>query len=117
MIQNGQKKDILDILLEINDKKGENLEDGDIIDLLITLLFTGHETTAIAVMWSITYLTKNPLCLKKARVYKSPSCLYLDSFNSFFVYIIVCVCHCLYLAGRARKNHESKSILTKAIKY
>jgi cytochrome P450 len=68
MIQNAQKKDILDILLEINDKKGENLEDGDIIDLLITLLFTGHETTAIAVMWSITYLTKNPLCLKKARV-------------------------------------------------
>jgi cytochrome P450 len=68
MIQNGQKKDILDILLEINDKKGENLEDGDIIDLLITLLFTGHETTATVVMWSIRYLTKNPICLKKARV-------------------------------------------------
>jgi cytochrome P450 len=65
MIQNGQKKDILDILLE---DKGENSEDDDIIDLLIVLLFTGHETTAIAVMWSITYLTNNPLCLKKARV-------------------------------------------------
>ncbi|KAK2406897.1 beta-amyrin 11-oxidase [Trifolium repens] len=64
MIQNGQKKDILDILLE---DKGENSEDDDIIDLLIVLLFTGHETTAIAVMWSITYLTNNPLCLKKAR--------------------------------------------------
>jgi cytochrome P450 len=65
MIQNGQKKDILDILLE---DKGEHSEDGDIIDLLLALLFAGHESTALLMMWSIRYLTNNPLCLKKARV-------------------------------------------------
>jgi hypothetical protein len=88
MIQNGQKKDILDILLE---DKGENSEDDDIIDLLIVLLFTGHETTAIAVMWSITYLTNNPLCLKKARV----NHLEFVTFNLFFsfnIYIYISVC-------------------------
>ncbi|CAI8596715.1 unnamed protein product [Vicia faba] len=52
MIKNGQqvgeKKDLIDILLEVKDANGRNLEDVDISDLFIGLLFTGYETTATA---------------------------------------------------------------------
>jgi cytochrome P450 len=71
MIENGrirEKKDFLDLLFEMNDKKGEKLVDGDIIEFLLTLLFAGHESTAVTMLWSIIYLTQNPLCLKKATV-------------------------------------------------
>ncbi|KAJ1427963.1 Cytochrome P450 [Sesbania bispinosa] len=70
MIKNGQvgeKKDLLDILLEINGENGQKLEDEDIIDLLIGALFAGHESTATAMMWSIIYLTQHPYFLKKAK--------------------------------------------------
>ncbi|MCI08687.1 beta-amyrin 11-oxidase-like, partial [Trifolium medium] len=47
MIKNGEhvgeKKDLMDILLEIKDENGRKLEDEDISDLLIGLLFAGHE--------------------------------------------------------------------------
>ncbi|PNX72789.1 beta-amyrin 11-oxidase-like protein, partial [Trifolium pratense] len=69
--ENGQmkeKKDLLDIFLGMTDEMGEKLDDEDMIDLLITLLFAGHETSALAMVWSITFLTQHPLCLKKAKV-------------------------------------------------
>ncbi|CAJ2663909.1 unnamed protein product [Trifolium pratense] len=68
--ENGQmkeKKDLLDIFLGMTDEMGEKLDDEDMIDLLITLLFAGHETSALAMVWSITFLTQHPLCLKKAK--------------------------------------------------
>ncbi|XP_004510261.1 beta-amyrin 11-oxidase-like [Cicer arietinum] len=70
MIENGkirEKKYFVDILLEMDDDMGQKLEDGVIIDSLVMLLFGGHETSATTMMLSITYLTQNPLCLKKAK--------------------------------------------------
>ncbi|GAU48337.1 hypothetical protein TSUD_351770 [Trifolium subterraneum] len=68
--ENGQvkeKKDLLDIFLGMTDEMGEKLDDEDMIDLLITLLLAGHETSALAMVWSATFLTQHPLCLKKAK--------------------------------------------------
>ncbi|KAJ1394416.1 Cytochrome P450 [Sesbania bispinosa] len=70
MIKNGQvgeKKDLVDNLLEIEDENGQKLEDEDIIDILIAFLFAGHESTSMVLMWSITYLTQHPHFLKKAK--------------------------------------------------
>ncbi|GAU45630.1 hypothetical protein TSUD_175430 [Trifolium subterraneum] len=71
MIKNGQqvgeKKDLLDILLEVKDENGRNFEDEDISDLLMGLLVAGHESTGTALMWSIIYLTQHPHILKKAK--------------------------------------------------
>jgi ent-kaurenoic acid hydroxylase len=71
MIKNGQhvgeKKDLLDTLLEVKDENGKKLEDGDISDFLIGLLFAGHESTATGLMWSIAHLTQHPHILKKAK--------------------------------------------------
>jgi cytochrome P450 len=44
------------------------LEDKDIIDLLISLLFGGHDSTAAGMMWTIMHLTQHPHCMKKAKV-------------------------------------------------
>jgi cytochrome P450 len=74
--QIGEKNDLLNILLEINDEEGEKLEDKDIIDLLISLLFGGHDSTAAGMMWTIMHLTQHPHCMKKAKVnYLEFSCI------------------------------------------
>ncbi|XP_061362725.1 beta-amyrin 11-oxidase-like [Gastrolobium bilobum] len=70
MIKNGQrgdKKDLIDILLQTNGENGRKLEDEDITDLLVAFLFAGHESTATGMMWSIIYLTQHPDILKKAK--------------------------------------------------
>ncbi|KAJ1409556.1 Cytochrome P450 [Sesbania bispinosa] len=70
MIKNGQvgdKKDLVDILLEIKDENVPKLEDEDIIDVLIGLLFAGHESTATGLTWSVTYLTQHPDIFRKAK--------------------------------------------------
>nr|QRC76241.1 cytochrome P450 88D15 [Glycyrrhiza pallidiflora] len=69
MIKNGQvehKRDIVDILLEIKDDEVK-LEDEDIVDFMLGLLLAGHESSATAMMWSITYLTQHPHVLIKAK--------------------------------------------------
>ncbi|XP_057450445.1 beta-amyrin 11-oxidase-like [Lotus japonicus] len=64
----GNNKDLIDILLEVNDEEnGQKLKDEDIIDILIGFLFAGHESSATALMWSIVYLTQHPDILKKAK--------------------------------------------------
>jgi ent-kaurenoic acid hydroxylase len=77
MIKNGEhvgeRKDLMDILLEIKDENGRKLEDEDISDLLIGLLFAGHESSATGLMWSLIYLTQHPHIMKKAKVMKLTS--------------------------------------------
>jgi ent-kaurenoic acid hydroxylase len=68
MKKNGDKKDLLDILLESRDEDGWKAEDEDIVDMMIGFVLAGHEATATGMMWSIIYLTQNPHILKKAKV-------------------------------------------------
>jgi len=87
LLKNGkieEKKDLLDILLDINDEKGEKLEVDDIIDFLIALLLSGHETLATTMMWLITYLTEHPLCLKKAKVNNLLFFMTICTFNDIY---------------------------------
>ncbi|KAI4327252.1 hypothetical protein L6164_019736 [Bauhinia variegata] len=41
------KKDLVDVLLEVEDENGEKLEDKDIVDLLFQFQFAGHESTSL----------------------------------------------------------------------
>ncbi|KAK2453532.1 beta-amyrin 11-oxidase [Trifolium repens] len=67
MRKNGDKKDLLDILLELRDEDGWKPQDEDIVDMMIGYVLAGHEATANGMMWSIIYLTQNPHILKKAK--------------------------------------------------
>ncbi|XP_027336886.1 beta-amyrin 11-oxidase-like [Abrus precatorius] len=61
------KRDLVDILLDVDGENGKKLEDEDIIDLLLALVFAGHETTATGMMWSLIHLTQHPDIMKKAK--------------------------------------------------
>nr|QBC36431.1 beta-amyrin 11-oxidase [Glycyrrhiza glabra] len=72
MIENGQqeghqRKDLNDILLEVQDDNGPNMEDEDVRDVLARLKFAGHESTDTGLMCSITYLTLHPCILLQAK--------------------------------------------------
>ncbi|MED6147185.1 hypothetical protein PIB30_041768 [Stylosanthes scabra] len=71
MIKNGsevtEKKDLVDILLEVEDVNGRKLKGEDIVNMLITLFLAGHAGTATALMWSVIFLTKNTFAFQKAK--------------------------------------------------
>jgi len=52
--------DVLSMLLEARDPEGEGLDDQEIRDELRTLLFAGHETTAIALCWVVDLVGRHP---------------------------------------------------------
>ncbi|XWS49229.1 hypothetical protein CRYUN_Cryun13aG0146000 [Craigia yunnanensis] len=61
------KKGMIDLLLEVKDEDGEKLEDEHIVNLLLSFLLAGHETTANAAMWLTIYLHDHPETLQKAK--------------------------------------------------
>jgi cytochrome P450 len=52
--------DILGLLMAATDEDGNGLEESEIIDELMTLLFAGHETTASALAWAFYWLCRYP---------------------------------------------------------
>ncbi|WAS93183.1 cytochrome P450 [Nannocystis punicea] len=57
--------DILSRMLAARHDDGSGLSDSEIHDELLTLLFAGHETTGIALAWSIYWLLRHPDRLEK----------------------------------------------------
>ncbi|TYQ26331.1 cytochrome P450 [Pseudanabaena sp. UWO311] len=55
-----ERIDILNLLLATQDEEGNYLEDVDLRDELMTLLFAGHETTATALTWALYWVHKLP---------------------------------------------------------
>lgn len=62
------KKNMLDMLMEVEDKDKRKLEEEDIIDILLMYLLAGHETSAHGTMWAALYLQEHPDILQKAKV-------------------------------------------------
>ncbi|CAJ1949505.1 unnamed protein product [Sphenostylis stenocarpa] len=63
----GDKKDLIDLVLEGKGENGEELKEEDVADMLIMLLFAGHETTAVGLTSTILYLTRHPQVFTKAK--------------------------------------------------
>ncbi|WP_017297175.1 cytochrome P450 [Nodosilinea nodulosa] len=57
---NGDRSDILSLLLAARDGDGQGLSDQELRDELITLLVAGHETTATAIAWSLYWVHRQP---------------------------------------------------------
>ncbi|MEO1335639.1 MAG: cytochrome P450, partial [Myxococcota bacterium] len=57
-------QDILSLLLQTRDENGEPMSDGEIRDHLRTLLFAGHETSAITLAWAVDLLLRHPEILQ-----------------------------------------------------
>lgn len=59
--------DVLDALLDINQKKSEELELSKITHLLVDLIGAGTDTTSTTLEWAMAELLRNPEKLKKAQ--------------------------------------------------
>lgn len=55
-----ERTDILTLLLSARDEAGEPMTDEELHDELLTLLFTGHETTATALAWALYWIHHLP---------------------------------------------------------
>lgn len=54
------REDILSLLLSTRDEAGQPLSEQELKDELRTLLFAGHETTAIGLAWALYWLHRTP---------------------------------------------------------
>lgn len=52
--------DILSMLLDAKDERGQSMSDQELRDELVTLLVAGHETTATALTWAFRWLLDQP---------------------------------------------------------
>jgi cytochrome P450 len=59
--ERGQDRgDLLSMLLHARDEDGSQMTDGQLRDEMMTFLFAGHETTAIALSWTWYLLSQHP---------------------------------------------------------
>lgn len=67
---NGDEKtnDLMDGLMQIEDDEGKKLSDQEVLDNIISLVVAGYESTSLASMWALYYLSKYPNVLQKLRV-------------------------------------------------
>ncbi|MGA1158285.1 MAG: cytochrome P450 [Candidatus Nanopelagicaceae bacterium] len=55
-----KRDDLLGLLLESETSEGEKLSESEISDETLTLILSGHETTANVLTWTFAYLDKRP---------------------------------------------------------
>ena len=60
-----ERTDILSLLMLARDEDGEQMNDEELRDELVTLLLAGHETTATAVAWAVERLVRHPRKLER----------------------------------------------------
>jgi brassinosteroid-6-oxidase 1 len=60
--------DMMDALLSGDEGTRAKLTDDQIIDLLITLIYSGYETVSTTTMMAVKYLSGNPKALEQIRV-------------------------------------------------
>ena len=67
VISEGDRFDILSLLMAARDEHGEPMTDEELRDELVTLLLAGHETTATATAWALYWVHRLPDVGKKLR--------------------------------------------------
>ncbi len=63
----GERTDILSLLLAARDEEGEAMTDAELRDELLTLVLAGHETTANSLAWTFERLLRNPAAYDRLR--------------------------------------------------
>lgn len=62
-----QRTDILSLLLTARDEEGQPMTEDELRDELVTMLFAGHETTATAMSWAVSYILRYPATQARLR--------------------------------------------------
>ena len=86
----GREVDMLNCLLK--EDNNYKLDDEEIIDLIITLLYSGYETVSTTSMMAIKYLHDHPHVLDELRVssyfLKYPSFFFLNFLDKIMYYLV-----------------------------
>lgn len=62
------RNDLLSLLLEARDPEtGAAMDDGDLVDNILTFINAGHETTALALTWALYLLDRHPEAAERIR--------------------------------------------------
>jgi cytochrome P450 len=61
-----ERTDALSMLVRVADEDGRSMTDAELRDQLFTLLFAGHDTTAISLTWALERLVRHPQVLRRA---------------------------------------------------
>lgn len=61
----GERRDILSMLLAARDEEGRPMSDRELRDQLVTMLVAGHETTATSLAWALERLLREPAVLAR----------------------------------------------------
>ncbi|KAK6919872.1 Cytochrome P450 [Dillenia turbinata] len=61
------KKDMMDLLVDVQDENGRKLDDEEIIDILLMYLNAGHESSGHIIMWATILLQEHPEIFRKAK--------------------------------------------------
>lgn len=76
--------------------KHSNLSTEQILDLILTLLFAGHETSSVAIALAIYFLQGCPAAVQQLRVSNSLKGIYfLLKSNTRFMSVISCFFFCM----------------------
>ena len=60
-----ERDDVLSLLLQARDDRGQPMTDAELHDELMTLLLAGHETTATGLAWAFERLLRHPSALRR----------------------------------------------------
>ncbi|KAE8124088.1 hypothetical protein FH972_018998 [Carpinus fangiana] len=66
-IRQCETHDLMDGLMQIRDEEGNKLIDQEVLDNIVSLVAAGYESTSLASMWALYYLSKFPNVLEKLR--------------------------------------------------
>jgi cytochrome P450 len=61
------REDVLALLVDARDESGEQMDDEEILDQLVTMLTGGHETTATTLCWTMHHLLQHPAALERLK--------------------------------------------------
>jgi ent-kaurenoic acid hydroxylase len=62
------KKDMMDLLMEVEDEDGQKFVDEDIVDLMLGFFAAGFGSTTTSTLCTMVQLSEQPEALKKAKV-------------------------------------------------
>ncbi len=74
-----EREDILSLLIRARDEEGNPLDRSELRDQLVTLLLSGHETTATSLAWAFDALFRNPDVREKLEASLAEGDEYLDA--------------------------------------
>ncbi|KAM0727637.1 Cytochrome P450 4C1 [Formica fusca] len=60
-----KRKDLLDLLLDMNEKDGDSLTNENLRGHVTSTIFAGHDTTAISISWALFCIGNNLKCQEK----------------------------------------------------